>query len=213
MLRCRKCGFTLIRTLPCKNLVKAHPIRGFTLIELLVVISIIGIMAAVGIPSFTTFNRSQGLKNTASELKSNLRFAQQKALSGDKSGCTGTLVGWYATFASTGTNATSYNLTGRCKNSGTESDGQSKTYSLPSSIYVKSLTSAPPVYALFGAVTTGNSFHSGLPFFDSAGARQFTISANPLEIVLTNGNNDYRVCLNTAGKIYDYEQQNICPAE
>lgn len=187
---------------------------GFTLIELLIVIAVISILATIGVPVFTTFNKNQTLKNAASELKSNLRFAQNKAVSGDKSGCSGTLVGWYATFTSTGANATSYNLTSRCKISGTESDGQSKTYSLPSSgIYIKSLTAPAPIYVLFGAVATGNSFHTGLPFFDAAGNRQFEISANPLEIVLTNGNNDYRVCLNTAGKIYEYEQQNICPAE
>lgn len=40
-------GFTLIRTLRCKNLIRVH--KGFTLIELLVVISILGILLALSI--------------------------------------------------------------------------------------------------------------------------------------------------------------------
>ncbi len=57
---------------------------GFTLIELLVVISIIGILFVIGIAQYMNFNRRQILDQAAQELKNNLRFAQGKALAGEK---------------------------------------------------------------------------------------------------------------------------------
>lgn len=59
-------------------------VRGFTLIELLVTMSIIGILFSIGIAKYNEFNRRQILAQTAQELKNNLRFAQDKALAGEK---------------------------------------------------------------------------------------------------------------------------------
>ncbi len=93
---------------------------GFTLIELLVVIAIMGILVAISIPSLIEFNRRQQLKNGSQELKTVLRFGQNKALASefDQSLCTQNyagrtfkLLGWYGFFPTTGT---SYHIAGRC---------------------------------------------------------------------------------------------------
>jgi len=60
------------------------PVRGFTLVELLVVMSIIGVLFGIGIAQYMNFNRRQILDQATQELKNNLRFAQSKALAGEK---------------------------------------------------------------------------------------------------------------------------------
>lgn len=59
-------------------------VRGFTLIELLVTMSIIGILFGIGIAEYNKFNRRQILAQAVQELRNNLRFAQDKALAGEK---------------------------------------------------------------------------------------------------------------------------------
>jgi type IV fimbrial biogenesis protein FimT len=53
---------------------------GFTVIELLVVIGILGLMLAIGIPSFASIRRNVALGNTADEIVSALRLAQNSAM-------------------------------------------------------------------------------------------------------------------------------------
>lgn len=60
-------GFTLIRTLRRKNLIRVQ--HGFTLIELLVVISIIGILAALSVASFATAQKQARDTQRKSDLK------------------------------------------------------------------------------------------------------------------------------------------------
>ena len=57
---------------------------GFTLIELLIVISIIGLLFSFGLAQYMQFNRQQMLTQSAQELKNNLRYAQSKAMAGEK---------------------------------------------------------------------------------------------------------------------------------
>lgn len=59
-------------------------VKGFTLIEILVAITVIGILSGVGIASYQNYNRRQILSQTAQDLANTLRFAQDKALSGEK---------------------------------------------------------------------------------------------------------------------------------
>lgn len=67
---------------------------GYTLVELLLVISFIALLASFGMAKYIQFNRRQIVVQAAQELKSNLRFAQDKALAGEKpTGCTGALSG------------------------------------------------------------------------------------------------------------------------
>lgn len=60
-------GFTLIRTLRRKNLIRVQ--LGFTLIELLVVIVILGILATIGLVAFTTAQARGRDSKRKSDLK------------------------------------------------------------------------------------------------------------------------------------------------
>lgn len=54
--------------------------RGFSLIELMVVIAILGLLLAIGIPSFATWLRNVQIRNAAESLQSGLQFARTEAL-------------------------------------------------------------------------------------------------------------------------------------
>jgi type IV fimbrial biogenesis protein FimT len=54
--------------------------RGFTLPELLVVVTVMGVLLAIGIPSFTSFIRSQRIKTASFDVFSTLVFARSEAI-------------------------------------------------------------------------------------------------------------------------------------
>jgi len=54
--------------------------RGFSLVELAVVVTIMGIMFAVGVPSYLTYRRSQELKGAAQNIASQIRLARATAI-------------------------------------------------------------------------------------------------------------------------------------
>ena len=57
-------------------------IRGFTLVELLVVVGIITIITGATIPAFSVYLKNQNLTQAKSQLKSDLRSVQNRALTG-----------------------------------------------------------------------------------------------------------------------------------
>lgn len=89
-------------------------LSGYTLIEILVVVAITAVLASSGWAAYRTFDNNQKLAQAASTLRSNLRDAQNRALSGEKpgSGCT-VLDGYRVTFA-----ATSYSVQAWCSPQG-----------------------------------------------------------------------------------------------
>lgn len=129
--------------------------RGFTLLEMLVVVSItLGVMGAI-VVNYNSFNDTQKLRQAALSLKSNLRLAQSRAVSGVKpnSGCT-SLAGYRVTFA-----ASSYVIQAVC----TEGlVGQIVDTQLPAGV-----TFSPAPGAVTYAVITGTA----------AGATTITMSA------------------------------------
>lgn len=66
--------------------------KGFTLLELLISIGIISVIIAIGSLGYRDFSRRQSISASTKQLVSDLRLAQQYALSGYKpTGCSGTL--------------------------------------------------------------------------------------------------------------------------
>ncbi len=63
-----------------KPQLKTKNFLGFTLIEVLTIIGIIGILALIGIPAFRVFQPSLELSGTVRKLVSDLRYAEQLAV-------------------------------------------------------------------------------------------------------------------------------------
>ncbi len=55
--------------------------RGFTLIELMVVLSITAVLGTLGVAGFTSYNQSQILQSSASEVATMLNLAKSRAQS------------------------------------------------------------------------------------------------------------------------------------
>jgi len=92
-----RAGFTLRRTLLRKNLVNVQAgftliskacvtkaQKGFTIIEVLVSITVIALIFALGFVNFRDFSRRQALIGGVRQISGELRFAQERALAGQK---------------------------------------------------------------------------------------------------------------------------------
>ncbi|MBI3577581.1 prepilin-type N-terminal cleavage/methylation domain-containing protein [Candidatus Gottesmanbacteria bacterium] len=110
--------------------------KGFTLLELLIAIAIALILASGIFAAYEKFNRRERVRQAAATLKNNLRFAQSKAINGQKpeSGCT-QLAGYTVTFAQS-----SYTIAAQCTQ-GTA--GSITSVTLPISVVF--LSSPPPI--------------------------------------------------------------------
>lgn len=80
--------------------------NAFTLVELMISISIIAILTAAAIPSFTDFSKSQTLIQNFKTLKSDLRIAQSRSISGSTVG--GAAKAWGIYFDSSAGSNTQY---------------------------------------------------------------------------------------------------------
>src|SRR3989344_2210296 len=129
---------------------------GFTLIELLVVIGIIAVLAAVALPSLRGYSRRQSVKNSAVELKSNLRLAQNRALTGEKNCDSGSyLLGWVVSVPENA--GGSYTIFGRCSSGNLNFN--SATYNFSSDITATISTSFTPTYILYQSNAQGAKFY------------------------------------------------------
>jgi len=81
---------------------KVHSFSGYTLIELLVVVAIISLFFFLALAAYQSFNKSQALITAAHEVKSALRDAQNRAMSGEKDCSTLELSGWKFTWVASG---------------------------------------------------------------------------------------------------------------
>lgn len=191
------------------NNLKIKP--AFSLIELLVVITIFMIVASLLSASYVTFERNQRLKNAALALKSDIRLAQNNALSGDKGPgglcpATSTLIGWYVTVA---LNASSYSITGDCKGASETAFG-TKTVSLPKGVTITALTYSgspvDPVKILFRPLSYNASFHSGLapPFTNISGSLINPLAGSAplvIELSATQVTGKYQVIVQSSGEV------------
>lgn len=65
--------------------VSARTQTGFTLVEMLIAVSIIALLTGILIPSFTGYTKNQNLRQAREKLKSDLRTAQNNAMTGANS--------------------------------------------------------------------------------------------------------------------------------
>jgi len=160
---------------------------GYSLIELLVVIAIFGITISLVTASYLTFERNQRFKNAAFQLKNDIRYAQNQALTGVKGADTGAvcprtttsvLGGWYISM--TLPLSTSYQLSGVCLTVDAATGGitaqttfGSKTINLPRGVRICTISTNQNTNILFQALPTGANatFFNGNatpPFYNQA---------------------------------------------
>jgi prepilin-type N-terminal cleavage/methylation domain-containing protein len=190
--------------------------KGFTLIELLVAISIIGILAAIAIPTLTVFNRRQVLKNTVAELKDNLRYVQNKALAAEVDTTPGNcddpdpnkrdLRGWYFYADS----ANSYLISGLCAN---PADGRTfgqRSFELPSNTTIL-MTQG---YILFEPLIRGISFYGSTSWSlqQIAGDLDGELIVANIDISLNLSGGEAKVYITPVGEIR-YEITALSPLE
>jgi len=81
--------------------------KGFTFVELLIVVSLITLIVGASLPRFNSYIKTQNLKQAAEQIASDLRTAQNKALSGVLS--SEPPVAYWGAFPSSGSLSVSFN--------------------------------------------------------------------------------------------------------
>jgi prepilin-type N-terminal cleavage/methylation domain-containing protein len=76
--------------------------KGFTLIELLIVFAVIGILTGIGMASYSSYNNTQSLQTSSSDVVNMITTAKSRAISQVKPSQCGSavLVGYRVNFAS-----------------------------------------------------------------------------------------------------------------
>jgi len=193
--------------------------QGFSLIEILVVIALFSLTAFVVAAAYSAFERNQRLKTAALTLKNDFRFAQNRALTGDKTGCaaTSTLGGWYVELVD---EATNYRIALDCLTGTGEADVSSKTSNFPSDIRISSITyganSMTEANAFFRTIGQSVSIFStqGIPadFFDTTApsgnlrSPPFGIDSDlTVTLSISGSSATYQVMIKPSGEINEYK--------
>lgn len=198
---------------------------GFSFVELLVVITIMGILMSITAASYSNLRRSTNLKNAALQLKSDIRYAQNKALAGDKRVDTPnpnlrcpkvdadgrpkyTLVGWYLTIRK---GSGDYEINTSCRDatdplaSDVADVPKFKTIDLPQGVTVSALDGTENrIRILFRPLVNGATIHSfsSPPFYISGVFRPEIVYTPPFKITLTSDSGDsYQVIIQPSGEI------------
>lgn len=169
--------------------------KGYTLIELLVVIAIFGITISIITASYVTFERNSRFRNASTQLKNDIRFVQNKALSGDKSAnaCLqqgAVLAGWFISVAS----GSSYTVNSDCRNSaGEEVIDLVKTVQLPRNVTIcaiSNITGSSGLNVFYQPISpTAYAFtNQATPPFFNTGTANFKVApvSMPIYIYLSN---------------------------
>ncbi|OGD95638.1 hypothetical protein A3F02_02620 [Candidatus Curtissbacteria bacterium RIFCSPHIGHO2_12_FULL_38_9b] len=205
-----QCEFTLRRKLINVRL------PGFTLIELLIVISIFGLTTSLITASYVSFERNQRLKNAAQTITSEIRLAQNRALSGDKidgkcqtSISASSLIGWYVSFVK---DSDTYTIAGDCIDATqppwTEIIIGEKIVALPKGIIISGINVGLGTSAsiLFRPLTNVPSLHDGqsIPpnFLDDGGLIIDPRYTGALIIeISSHGGSTYQVIMSSTGEV------------
>jgi prepilin-type N-terminal cleavage/methylation domain-containing protein len=158
---------------------------GFTLFELLVVIAALSILLGLSVASYTRFNKKERVRQAALTFKSDLRYAQSRAVSGEKpttantcapntSPCCTTYEGIVVTYGSS-----SYSMQHSCTPQGVV--GSLATTTFPAGTNISFVSGAS---VLFRALNK-------------------TTNAALLNVDITNGTWTYRIVIYPSGDIGD----------
>lgn len=187
--------------------------NGFSLIELLVVITLFALTSSLITAAYVSFERGQRVKNTAQALKSDIRFAQNKALAGEKGAAgacssTSTLGGWYVELTN---NSKSYRLAGDCLGLGFgESDFNSKTVNLPTGVTitrVNYVTDQSEVNILFRPLSYNVSVFGIMflsDFYNNSGNLRTPLGSDNdliIELSITGSSQKYQVVVKPSGEV------------
>jgi len=146
---------------------------GFTLIELIVVISILLLISSGVIANYNNFNENQRVKQLALTLKTNLRLAQTKALSGAKPLAPflcAQLESYTVTFSSS-----QYSVQATCA-APDDGQGDIMTVSLPSGVTLSTLPLTPVLE--FYVLNQGTNLSSEVTIA-LTGLKNYAISVAP----------------------------------
>lgn len=188
---------------------------GFSLIELLVVIGLFSLTAGIVIAAYSNFNQTQVLQNAALALKNDIRFTQNKALSGDKSttvncGSGSTLIGWYL-WATKAANV--YTIFSDCKTV-SEAGVNFKVINLPVNTTINDIfynnvsIVGSDAIILFQPIDNKVTFHtpSVPPFFNASGNLLNQINSpadKDLTIELIANTKKFQLIIKPSGEVHE----------